>query len=272
MHVRSPLAFVRVGVASLLVVVAGVSKLTAPAAAIGPTQPVGAGDPVTEVEITRAFAELDAKLAGEKEPRWAAAARLPLWDFARQWQTRRLTPAQETRILSRLTAIGRAHTGGAEAVRGAQFMIKSLSVGRVAPEIAGTDLDGQSFRLSDYRGRVVALIFSGNWCGICRSDYPFTRQLLERFGAAPVVVLGVDSSTSLDAAKRVKSDNSLSYRSWWDGHAEKYNQGPIAHTWNVVGWPTVYVIDEKGVIRFVDVRKDSLIEAVGQLVVPENDK
>ncbi len=270
MLARSPLAFVRVGVASLLVVVAGVS-LTAPAAAIAPAQPVGSDDPVTEVEITRAFAELDARLAPEKEPaKWAASARLPLWDFARQWQTRRLTPAQETRILSRLAAIGRAHAGGAEAVRGAQFMIKSLSVGRVAPDITGEDLDGRPLRLSDYRGRVVTLIFSGNWCGICRSDYPFTRQLLERFGAAPVVVLGIDSSTSLDAARRTKHDNGLTYRSWWDGQAAKYNQGPIASTWNVVGWPTVYVIDAQGIIRFVDVRRDSLIEAVGQLVTPQN--
>ena len=148
-------------------------------------------------------------------------------------------------------------------------MIKSLSVGRVAPEIAGQDLNGEPFRLSDYRGRVVTLIFSGNWCGICRSDYPFTKQLLERFGTAPVVVLGIDSSTSLDLAKQAKDDNGLTYRSWWDGQGAKYNQGPIATNWNVVGWPTVYVIDEKGIIRFVDVRRDLLLDAVGQLVTPE---
>jgi peroxiredoxin len=265
---RSPLAFVRIGVASLLVVVAGAS-VTAPAAAIEPAQPVGTDNPVTEAEITRAFAELDTKLSAEKNPnRWAAAARLPLWDFARQWQTRRLTPAQERQILTRLAAIGRAHPNGADTVRGAEFMIRSLAVGRVAPEIAGYDLDGQPFRLSEYRGRIVTLIFSGNWCGICRSDYPFTRQLLEKFGDAPVVVLGVDSSTSLENARQAKLDNSLDYRSWWDGHAVKYNQGPIATTWNVVGWPTIYVIDAEGIIRFVDVRKDLLIDAVGQLVAP----
>jgi peroxiredoxin len=192
-----------------------------------------------------------------------------LWDFARQWQTRRLTPAQETRILTRLAAIGRAHPGGEDAVRGPQFMIKFLAVGRVAPDVAGYDLDGQPFRLSDYRGRVVTLIFSGNWCGICRSDYPFTRQLLEKFGTEPVAVLGVDSSTSLDVARRIKQDNGLGYRSWWDGHGQQYNQGPIASAWNVVGWPTTYVIDAKGVIRFVDVRRDMLLEAVEQLLAPE---
>ena len=38
-----------------------------------------------------------------------------------------------------------------------------LKVGRPAPEIEGEDLDGRRFRLSDYRGRVVALDFWGHW-------------------------------------------------------------------------------------------------------------
>jgi peroxiredoxin len=268
MLVRSPLTFVRVSVVSLLVVVAG-SSLSAPAAAIATAQPIGSDSPVSEIEIARAFTELDGRLAAQKDGAgWVAASRLPLWDFARQWQTRRLTPAQEKRILTRLAAIGRAHAGGPEAIRGAQFMIKSLSVGRVAPEISGYDLYGEPFRLSQYRGKIVTLIFSGDWCGICRSDYPFTRELLEKFGSAPVVVLGVDSSTNLDAALRAKRDNGLTYRSWWDGDGVRNNHGPIATTWNVVGWPTVYVIDAQGVIRFIDVRKNMLIDAVGQLVTP----
>ena len=36
-------------------------------------------------------------------------------------------------------------------------------VGQAAPEIVGEDLDGQAFKLSDYRGKVVVLDFWGNW-------------------------------------------------------------------------------------------------------------
>jgi hypothetical protein len=35
--------------------------------------------------------------------------------------------------------------------------------GKPAPEIEGTDLDGKSFKLSDYRGKVVLLDFWGHW-------------------------------------------------------------------------------------------------------------
>ncbi len=37
------------------------------------------------------------------------------------------------------------------------------AVGRAAPEIVGTDLDGRPMKLSDFRGKVVMLDFWGDW-------------------------------------------------------------------------------------------------------------
>jgi hypothetical protein len=37
------------------------------------------------------------------------------------------------------------------------------SIGRIAPEIEGEDIDGVTFKLSDYRGKVVVLDFWGHW-------------------------------------------------------------------------------------------------------------
>ena len=38
-----------------------------------------------------------------------------------------------------------------------------VKVGKVAPEIEGPDIDGENFKLSDYRGKVVMLDFWGDW-------------------------------------------------------------------------------------------------------------
>lgn len=46
---------------------------------------------------------------------------------------------------------------------GALFKYNNLSIGKVAPDIEGDDIDGVSFKLSDYRGKVVVLDFWGNW-------------------------------------------------------------------------------------------------------------
>jgi hypothetical protein len=45
----------------------------------------------------------------------------------------------------------------------ALFAIRHLSVGEPAPEIEGEDIGGQTFRLSDYRGKIVLLSFWGHW-------------------------------------------------------------------------------------------------------------
>ncbi len=38
-----------------------------------------------------------------------------------------------------------------------------LKIGKTAPDIEGSDVDGTTFKLSDYRGKVVLLDFWGNW-------------------------------------------------------------------------------------------------------------
>ncbi len=50
-----------------------------------------------------------------------------------------------------------------EAADNALFQLKYLSIGKIAPDIEGEDLDGVAFKLSDYRGKVVVLDFWGDW-------------------------------------------------------------------------------------------------------------
>ena len=50
-----------------------------------------------------------------------------------------------------------------EAATSALFELQNLSIGKVAPDIVGEDLDGTPMKLSDYRGKVVVLDFWGDW-------------------------------------------------------------------------------------------------------------
>ena len=50
-----------------------------------------------------------------------------------------------------------------EMASGAIFVMENLAIGCEAPEIEGEDLEGTSFKLSDYRGKVVVLDFWGDW-------------------------------------------------------------------------------------------------------------
>ena len=50
-----------------------------------------------------------------------------------------------------------------EAAKAESFEFRFLVVGKAVPEITGEDVDGQKFKLSDYRGKVVVLAFWGTW-------------------------------------------------------------------------------------------------------------
>lgn len=51
----------------------------------------------------------------------------------------------------------------AQAADGMLFAAENLVIGKVAPEIEGEDQDGETFKLTDYRGKVVVLDFWGDW-------------------------------------------------------------------------------------------------------------
>jgi peroxiredoxin len=220
-----------------------------------------------DADVEQLIASLDSTLSSAAgSTSRAEDVRMVLWGFARLLQGGRLSPAQEARVLDHLGDIGRSDPGFAAAVAKPGFMVSKLTIGKVAPEIVGKDLDGAEFRLSDYRGKVVVVMFSGDWCGICRTDYPYERLLLELYKNWPFVIVSVNSDRDRDAARRAKQANGLTYRSWWDGGGVEATSGPIASAWNVMGWPATYVLDERGVIRFVDLRHEDLLKGVGQLL------
>jgi hypothetical protein len=79
----------------------------------------------------------------------------------------------------------------------------------------------------------------------------------------PFSIVGVNSDASLAETRKQLVEQKISWPSFFDGGS---TEGPIASKWGVRGWPTIYVIDKQGVIRFLNVRDDSMTEAVQQLL------
>ena len=92
--------------------------------------------------------------------------------------------------------------------------------------------------------------------------YPHERSLVKRLEGKPFALLGVNSDPK-DRLKQVIKKENMTWRSWWDGGD---TSGPIATKWNVSGWPTIYVLDHKGVIRYKNVREKEMDDAVDALL------
>lgn len=149
-----------------------------------------------------------------------------------------------------------------EFVPGEVFAARNLNVGQRAPDIEGTDNEGKPLKLGDHRGKVIVLTFSGNWCGPCVAMYPEERELVARLKDRPFVLVSVNTDADVKTLEESIASGKITWRCWSDGGTD----GPITTRWGVTSFPTIYVLDRQGVIRFKNVRGDDLEQAVDTLL------
>jgi len=95
--------------------------------------------------------------------------------------------------------------------------------------------------------------------------YPHERSLVKTYADRPFAIIGVNSDRDREKLKARMKEENITWRSFWCGKAG--TGGAIPTKWNVSGWPTVYLIDGKGVIRTKNVRaKQQLDEWIEKLV------
>ena len=75
--------------------------------------------------------------------------------------------------------------------------------------------------------------------------YPHERSLVKRLESKPFVLIGVNSDRDRVELKRVIDKEKITWRSFMDGS----NRRSISDRWNISSWPTLFIIDAKGVIR-----------------------
>jgi len=76
--------------------------------------------------------------------------------------------------------------------------------------------------------------------------YPHERSLVKKMEGKPFALVGVNSDNNRDALKPVLDKEHITWRSFWNGGS---TGGPISRAWGVHAWPTLVVLDAKGVIR-----------------------
>ena len=134
-------------------------------------------------------------------------------------------------------------------------MAKSdIKEGTPAPDFALPDSQGQTWRLSDQRGKVVVLLFyPGDETPICTKQMCSVRDRWEDYVATGAEVVGI-STDSVESHRNFAQHHDLPLRLLADTDrkvadlygAQSLIPGKVARS--------VFVIDAKGVVRYRDVR------------------
>ena len=149
-----------------------------------------------------------------------------------------------------LTDYPTVHTYRGENKDNAERLLEELrspvALGKTAPETKGKTLDGSVFDLSQHRGKVVVLSFSGHWCGPCVAMHPVEKRLLEKYTRQQLAIIEINSDRpdDLNAVVRKIASDGLHWQLVTDGP-----RGPVSRSWHVTSWPTFYILDRKHRIR-----------------------
>lgn len=113
-----------------------------------------------------------------------------------------------------------------------------------APNFELTGLDGERYRLSNYRGRVVFLNFWATWCEPCRRELPALQQFVAEQGESGAVVLALNMAETPEAIKAYFEENKISGLTiLLDTNLE------VKDAFAINVFPTTYVVDKGGVVR-----------------------
>jgi len=140
---------------------------------------------------------------------------------------------------------------------------RAWKIGESAPEISALDLNNQTVKLSDFRGKVVVLRFWSSGCRACVAEMPIIDKFSKRYKERGLAVLAINMGDSRESVEKFVRDLKISYPVLLDPlliAAKKYGVKAV---------PTIFLIDRKGVAKKVfvgETTQDLFEKTVGGLL------
>lgn len=164
--------------------------------------------------------------------------------------------------------------------RGDPRLVPSPLVGNPAPDFAlpvlaldgpmpdGSDLTGDTIRLSDQRGNVVVLNFFASWCVPCRIEHKALTRVARRYEDRGVKFFGVVYNDKAPAVRQyVRQLGGQSYPALMD-------EGQlVAIDYGLVGVPESFFIEADGTVRrkvFSAVDESMLVTEIEAMLAEQN--
>jgi peroxiredoxin len=130
----------------------------------------------------------------------------------------------------------------------------AAEVGKPAPDFTGTDINGKTIRLSDYKGKIVVIESYNSDCPFCHNHYATgaAQELQRDLAAKGVVWLMINSVNPKNMSHRTPEQaraewtaENIAATAWIDD-----SSGTIGHLYGMKTTPDMYVINKDGILVY----------------------
>ncbi|MBK8954410.1 MAG: TlpA family protein disulfide reductase [Saprospiraceae bacterium] len=136
------------------------------------------------------------------------------------------------------------------------FFNSMLVLGQMAPDFQATDLNNDSIKLEQFKGRYLLIEFWGSWCAPCRKENPILVMMYDKYRnikfktADGIDFLGVALEKNKEDAIKAIGNDGLN----WPHHIIEENlmQSPIAQAYSVRSIPSKFLIGPDSRIILAD--------------------
>jgi cytochrome c biogenesis protein CcmG/thiol:disulfide interchange protein DsbE len=121
---------------------------------------------------------------------------------------------------------------------------KNLNVGDIAPTFQTLRRDGSAVHFpAAWTGQPVVVRFWADWCRFCAPEMKLLDGIAKRYQAQRLAVIAINVGQDRKRIHAFMENLGVGYPALLD------EQGKIAKSWGVVGLPTTFFVDARGVVR-----------------------
>jgi cytochrome c biogenesis protein CcmG, thiol:disulfide interchange protein DsbE len=118
-------------------------------------------------------------------------------------------------------------------------------VGKAAPDFTLSDINGNTIKLSSFKGKAVLVNFWATWCTPCMDEMPYMQEIYKNWTDKGLVFLSVDNGETLTKAKGFIDRYGYTFVPLVDP------KGDVALRYNIRALPTTLLIDKDGILQYM---------------------